>query len=441
MAQSWRLLQANEDEARCFPDLDTTLGLRSTQAAPPNSYREVRRIELPAGTWFLKIFHRTQLKNRLRFRSSPPFCSSDAEREMLVAQALLDRGIATARPVAVGRRGAASFYLCAELEGQPLRKLWAGGTRGRALLMAAAGFAGGLCARGVRLPDLSADHVWLQGTPATPRFAVLDLHNGAIGKGLPLKTAVRILRRFRKSIRGLAVPRTTAMGFAVALLRAAGLSAKDRRLVIRRTPPLDTFSRYDVPGRARGYRERNPARSAVEIALLRRAWPGRPEDPRLVLDCPTGVGRLHDFLEDDLGLQAIGADRALAMLREARQQTKDTWLLQADGSCLPLADQAVGGTVVFRLLHHLPPSDARQLLAEAARVASRYLVVSFFHPVSMHGLSRRLREMCTGSARTRHTISHRRLCGWLRELGFVPFRVVAQQRYLRDFWVASFRRG
>jgi SAM-dependent methyltransferase len=267
---------------------------------------------------------------------------------------------------------------------------------------------------------------------------VIDLHNGALRPTRTVRPAVRILRRFARSVCGLPVPRRDALGFACRLLKAAGYAAADRRRVISRVPPIDTHGRYEVPGRAAAYRGRSTRRTTRELELLHRIWPGRPGE--LVLDSPAGAGRLAASL-GGLGARRIGADRAMAMLGEARRAGDSAPLIQADAAALPFRDRSVDGVVVFRFLHHLEESAARQVVLEAARVADRFLVVSFFHPLSVHGLRRRLREGVHSTARTRFTLCLGQLRGWLAGVGFEPTDHAAERRFLRDFWVAGFERA
>jgi ubiquinone/menaquinone biosynthesis C-methylase UbiE len=230
---------------------------------------------------------------------------------------------------------------------------------------------------------------------------------------------------------------------AVRLLRQAGRPIGERRTILRRVPPFDTHGRYEVAGRSASYRLRNPRRTARELDLLRRVWPGREGD--LVLDSPAGTGRLAVILTHELGARRIAADRARAMLLEGRGQGRggDTalLLLQADAMQLPCRDRSVDGVVVFRLLHHLDTRAAQRVLAEACRVAERFVVVSFFHPVSFHGLSRRLREIGAGRARTRHALSLRTLRTWMAGHGFVEAAHAADAAFRRDFWLAAFVRA
>ncbi len=437
LSQVWQLLQANKEEVAHLGSLAKTLQWPSEPAAPANTWRHVQRIQLPQGTYYLKTFLRSQWKNQWRNRTSKPHCRLDGEREMLVALALQDRGIGTARPIAVGRQGPCSYYLCAELEGQSLAEVWSKGQGSRQLAYAAARYAGQIIRQGVLLPDLSADHIYCQPSMPEPQFAVLDLHNGRLAQRMSSRQAFRILRRFRKSTRHLALSRLLVMGFALRFLKAAGLGQHSRK-ILQRLGPMDTHGRYELDFRTKAYRQRNPKRGQQELRLLHRIWPGQAGD--LVLDMPTGTGRLASTLQDDFAVRLVGADRAMAMLRQAQQREPSLPLLQADVMALPFADASVDGMVMFRFLHHLPAAQAKQAIQEAARVSKSYLVISFFHPVSLHHLQRKIRRRISGKAQTRFAHGPGQIKAWLAEQGFVAEQLLGQRPYLQDFWLASFRR-
>lgn len=434
--ERWKLLDADAEERAAFASLDAVLALPSTAAAPPNRLRFVRRIEHAGRVYFLKIFTATQPKNRwLHHRLTQPRCGFDGEREAGVAAALLDRGIQVARPLAVGVRGAASYYLCAEVDGRSVADLRRAGAWDAALDADLARFCGYLFGRGVILTDLSTDHVF-----RTPDgWAVIDLHNGRVQTRPPSrKDLVRVLRRFVRSIRGLGVERARALRFGLRLLRAAaGLRGAGARAVIRRVPPLDTHGRYDAGDRSARYRMRNPKRTARELRLLRRVWPG--SQGSTVLDSPCGTGRLGPTLRA-LGAQWLPADRSHAMLLELRAAGEDAPALQCDAARLPLADRSVDGVVCFRFLHHVATATSDAVLDEACRVADKFVVVSFFHPFSAHNWKRRLRERLRGTARTRFTRWPGDVRARMAAAGFAQHAVAADARWRRDLWVMAFTR-
>jgi SAM-dependent methyltransferase len=437
---TWQLLTDDADERRVFADLATTLRLPSSPAGPKNRLRHVTRITTARGVYYLKTFLATQWKNRLWFLCSRPRAQNDAERECRVTQALLEAGIEAPRPIALGRAGRSSYYLCAALPGAPCRDLLAAGTAGAELRRRIAVFCGGLLRRGFRLRDLSADHVFVAQNGAAPQLAVLDLHNGSLGSpgAVDHRLAVRVLRRFSSSVQDLPVSWPQALGFAARLLRAAGRSRDKARSVLAALPAFSTASRYEVPGKSAAYAERNPARTARELRLLQRVWPGRAGET--VLDLPCGAGRLLPLLSGTLGHRVVQADAALEMLLQAQQRTRGaSGVVRADALQMPFCDRAFDGVLMFRFLHHLAPEASRRAIAEACRTARRFVVVSFFHPCSLHHAHRWLHELA-GAPRTRHAVRLQRVAAWFLPHGFVLHQSAAELPFARDLWIAAFVR-
>lgn len=432
----WQLFTDDPDERETFADLPTTLALESEPAGPPNRLRHVVRIEIRGATYYLKCFQSTQWKNRLHFATTRPRATDDADRERRVTDALRQAGHGAPRPVAYGRDGAASYYLCAALPGAALAERIAAGSADSRLADAVARHCGRLLGAGFQLQDLSADHVFAEDDGT---LHVLDLHNGGVGpKGPPTrKLLTRVLRRFARSVRELPVARSAAMRFAIRLLRAASTPRRLRRSLLTAAQPFGTAARYEQGDRSKHYAERNPRRAEQERRLLERVWPGRPGER--VLDLPCGAGRLLPFLRER-GHQVAQGDGALAMLQQADQRAmRGELLVQADALQMPFGDDTVDGVVMFRFLHHLPPEAARAAIAEACRVARRFVVVSFFHPVSMHHLQRRARQWL-GTPATRFAMplsSVRRVAG---KQGFELHASTAQMRFARDLWLAAFVR-
>lgn len=435
----WRFVDADDREREAFPTLAAVLARAEPEpVAPPNRLREVRRARGPDGrVYFLKLFRRVQTKNLLRNLTTLPRAATDGAREAAMATALRAAGWRAPRPVAVASRGRRSALLLAEMAGEPLRDRVEAGRCPRVLADRVADHCGRLLHDGFALPDLSAEHVLLSGDdPQSCAIGVLDLHDGTLG-GVRRRTLRRVLRRFQRSLHGLWVPRLAALRFAVRLCRAAGARSLTRRIV-RSVPPLDTHGRYDANARARRYAERSPKRTARELGLLRRVWPG--VDGARVLDAPCGAGRLAATL-GDLGASWSGADRSRAMLAACRERVgEDATLCAADSTALPFADRAFDGVVVFRFLHHLPPAVARAAALEACRVADGFVVLTFFHPLSAHNLRRRTTERLRGRSRTRFSLTRATLDAWMDSAGFRRVATAAEAPFLRDLWVTAYAR-
>jgi len=123
-----------------------------------------------------------------------------------------------------------------------------------------------------------------------------------------------------------------------------------------------TFLRRLADGREKALLER----------LLRRLGPLRS-----VLDCPCGAGRFLPGLASH-GADLLAVDQSLPLLLLARQEHRGARLAVGDAGALPFADRSVDAVVCMRLLHHFGDEEDRvRILAEAARVAVKGVVVSF----------------------------------------------------------------
>lgn len=438
MAGSWEFLQADAAERARFADRAAVLAIPSEPAAPPNRARRVDRLLLRGQAWYWKQFGPPSWQNRWRFHTTLPHAEDDAEREVLVTLALRAQGIETPRPVLRARDDHGSYYLCAEMPGRPLRWWLQQGPPQPGMLALCAAFCGDVLKKGFWLPDLSAEHVFVRQEIAFFHFGLLDLHNGTLAApGRPPRwVCLRVLRHFARSVHDLPIRRAVALRFAVRLLRSAGC-ADDARWLLQRLPPMDTAARYDAPGKAERYRERNPGRAERELRLLQRVWPGRAGE--LVLDAPCGAGRLLPFLRAREH-RVLQADRSLSMLHAARELGAGCPAVLAHALALPLRDRAVDGVVVFRFLHHLPPAAARVAIQEACRTARRFVVVSFFHPVSAHHVARWLADTLRRRAPTRHAVTLHRLSRWFAAHGFALTAHRAELPFGKDLWLATFTR-
>jgi SAM-dependent methyltransferase len=438
---AWQLLTDDPAERALFATLPAVLQQARTPAGPPNRRRLAERLVTPIGVFYLKSFRGTQWQNRLRFALTPPRARDDAERELRITAALRLAGQAAPRPIGYGSSHGISYYLCATLPGRSLTELVDDGALDGALHRRVAVHLGRLLQQGFDLPDLGLDHVYVAADGPAVTIGVLDLHNGSMRPAGParLRTLRRVLRRCHRAVRGLGLPLAVALRFAVRFVRAAGHGAGTLRRLARRLPPWPSWHRYEAAGKSAAYAERNPTRAAREAELLAAVWPGRPGE--VVLDLPSGAGRLLPLLVGRFGHRVVAADGALAMLRLVQRTPSPPPCAAGDALAMPFGDRSCDGVVMFRFLHHLPPDAAKAAIQEACRVAERFVVVSFFHRCSAHQAQRLLHQVA-GHPRTRFPTTLARLRGLFRRHGFVLHAHAAELPFLRDLWLASFvRRG
>ncbi len=124
-------------------------------------------------------------------------------------------------------------------------------------------------------------------------------------------------------------------------------------------------------------------------AVLRRARPLLAQVPRgqslTVLDIASGAGDLCRALADEarrqhVPLQLYSLDvhpqiQAYARSRAGKEYPEIRYL-RGDARSLPVRSEAVDLVLCTLALHHFPPEDAGQVLAEMRRVTRRWAVVS-----------------------------------------------------------------
>lgn len=117
--------------------------------------------------------------------------------------------------------------------------------------------------------------------------------------------------------------------------------------------------------------------SLVDRALRQAAAYGR------VLDCPCGAGRLAPVLLRR-AVRLVATDLSGPMVREAAAAlargaaARRVAFVRASAQALPFPAGAFDTAVCSRLLHHLAdPGERAALLRELARVAGRWVVLSF----------------------------------------------------------------
>jgi SAM-dependent methyltransferase len=199
----------------------------------------------------------------------------------------------------------------------------------------------------------------------------------------------------------------------------------------------DSSPRYDAPGKAAEYAARSQERQAAEAELLDGLLNGLDCELGATLDVPCGAGRLAPLLQRH-GAIWHGADRSAAMIEIASEIGEP--LFQAAIDRLPVAARGFDTVVCFRLLHHFPRATQRDVVTELARVTNRLLIVSAFHPLSLHHLERRVVGALTRKQPSRFATPPATVEAWLRTAGFEP-RARVRQGILRDLWIGAWTRN
>ncbi len=131
-----------------------------------------------------------------------------------------------------------------------------------------------------------------------------------------------------------------------------------------------------------------------EFKLLERLLSTQPRS-RSLLELPCGGGRVTPALAAHAEL-LIEADIGLGQVLYGRKTSKirapQAWLT-ASANRIPFPDASIDGIVCIRLCHHLPLAEQRErLVAELLRVASRFVIMTFFDYRSLKNRLRQLRQ-------------------------------------------------
>lgn len=195
---------------------------------------------------------------------------------------------------------------------------------------------------------------------------------------------------------------------------------------------------------ARSYEEqRSEAKHAAEMRLVDRALAHIPRSHR-VLDVPCGGGRITAHLAGK-GYTISGADLSDAMLELARAnlaaQGFPCSVEKQDLEQLTLPDRSVDTLISFRLFHHFPEPRIRQrIIGELCRVADRYVVLSYFSPLSITSLKRRIRELRGGRKSEKHSTSLAEVVIYFQLAGYRLVKDYARLPLLHTLHLAVFER-
>jgi hypothetical protein len=298
-----------------------------------------------------------------------------------------------------------------------------------------------LSERRVAVPDLYAKHVFLRKEslrPETIDFAVVDLPRVETRS---LRSAIELFVRHAGALVAT-VPGATARELAPAF--PGGGAHVERRIeeraaLVRKRKKIDAGREaLPYPGRSHyigeqpvaRYRARSVRRDRAEVALLETLLPERIEG--FALDAPSGHGRMSEVLRARGG-KPVSFDISPDMARAALATSGRAAVAELEH--LPLADRSVDLAVCFRFLHHVPTRAQRVgILKELARVSRRYVVLTWFHPVSLHHLRRLFARDSMRFALTR-----RQIVDEASEAGLSLDASRAQLPYLRDLWLARFK--
>lgn len=200
----------------------------------------------------------------------------------------------------------------------------------------------------------------------------------------------------------------------------------------------------DTPAAAESYTRRRQRKHDAEMALIRRALT-YVEGVESFLDAPCGAGRATIMLARE-GFKATGVDLGEGAVTVARRKVMEARVTasieKGDIENLPFGENAFDATLCFRLYHHFPDDEVRKrMIAALCRVSRKYVVISYFSPLSPTSIRRYLRAALFNEPSRQVATSLTSLRRLFREQGFHLVRNIPQRRFLNTLHLAVFRAG
>jgi len=183
----------------------------------------------------------------------------------------------------------------------------------------------------------------------------------------------------------------------------------------------------------------NTARYRREDAIIKE-WLKKLPPKAHVLDLPCGTGRMMENITG-LGFQYTGGDISPHMIEEAKNEAAGNpnviRFVEADLEKLPFADNSFDCIIIWRILHHQADSLVRQrMLAEAARVTRRWVLVSFHHLLSATALRKFVLRTCFGRRQNGRPITHWQLRREAQRGGLKLVETKGLRKYISINWYA-----
>jgi ubiquinone/menaquinone biosynthesis C-methylase UbiE len=164
-----------------------------------------------------------------------------------------------------------------------------------------------------------------------------------------------------------------------------------------------------------------------------------------VLDAPCGTGRMLKTITS-MGLRYTGLDISQAMIEEARKTGAGDPLVvgfrQGDLERLPFADNEFDCVVLWRLMHHMGSSAAREaILREARRVSRDRVLMSFHHAISWTAFRKWVQRIFFGRKQHGRPITHWTLAGEAERSGLQMVELSSFGKYRSINWFACLRKA
>jgi len=194
---------------------------------------------------------------------------------------------------------------------------------------------------------------------------------------------------------------------------------------------------------AEAYTKRKKRKHAAEMRLIGKAL-APLANVGSFLDAPCGVGRATILLEKH-GYKTTGVDLGDGAIEVARREIArhglNSDIEKANLEHLPFQDKSFDAVLCFRFFHHLPTPEIRErIVAELCRVASRYVLISYFSPFSVTSIKRSLRQRLGGKPSHQFRTPLQEVRHYFTPHGFRLLRDYPQRRFIHTLHLAVFER-
>ena len=147
---------------------------------------------------------------------------------------------------------------------------------------------------------------------------------------------------------------------------------------------------------------------------------------QLVLDAPSGAGRLREAIEGRGG-RYVGLDASPFMLAEGSGGE----FVQGSAWALPFPSRTFGAVVCCRLLHHVTDENSRAaLIEELLRVSAGPVLLSFWDSTSWHAWRRRKGMRHARHSDSRTALHRGELERLVRAAGAEPLEYFSSLRFI-----------
>ncbi|MDH3242631.1 MAG: class I SAM-dependent methyltransferase [Alphaproteobacteria bacterium] len=193
---------------------------------------------------------------------------------------------------------------------------------------------------------------------------------------------------------------------------------------------------------AESYTRRKQSKHDAEMSLIRSAL-DHLDGVETFLDAPCGTGRATIMLTR-LGYRTTGVDLGDAAVAVAKQKVKEAGVVadieKADLEHLPYDEDSFDATLCFRLYHHFPNDQIRRRAISAlCRVSKKYVLISYFSPLSPTSVRRRLRASLFNKNSRQVATSLSSIKDLFHEQDYHLVKNIPQRRFLNTLHLAVFK--